>query len=367
MGLLSAASAIPILGVAAQVAADIYMQYQIQELEKATQENKAYIQRVDAEVKILGKQVIRNRQDIEKLFQNIFNMNAELSSLSATLAEVKIVSDKNAKEIQNIKDGILLTGFDELEAYYNSAKKDRDSLMNAINNFKVIIKINKLNQDINSLALNALNIANIEKAYIYKYENKDNSFLLKEIVVNYKEVINNKNLPIILNAFHSMQDIFHDSPENLAVIREELFLFLETKTNESLAKNRFEDAISFAKIVQVELLDSSLFEKANKQREENFHKYAQALNRLVEIENILSQNQNILLNRKAIRIAYREDNYNLMLSLLNKYPLDNDEFKIKAFYLAYKVIDNKKANELKKLVLENSTYSLKLKKYMQNR
>ena len=73
-----------------------------------------------------------------------------------------------------------------------------------ISNLQITKEINKLSKDANSLVLNSLNIALIEKALYIKRDNRDCSYMNNDILTNFKQILNNGNLSISTNAFQSM-------------------------------------------------------------------------------------------------------------------------------------------------------------------
>jgi len=355
IGALSAASAIPILGVAAQVAADMYMANKLSE-------NSEAIDRLKEETKIMGQDINANRQNIEKLLTDVYGLQGEVASLASQLVEVKDMSDKNAKEIRNLKQGIFITGLEELETYYDSNKMDIGSLNSSIGHLKEIVIIAKLNNSVHTLAINSLNIVLIEKALLFqKKDNTDIEYLKQRIIKNYSILVSNGNSVIVTNSYNSMQDLFQGDEKNLSHIQKLYFDFLEKNIAISLQNHQFEDALYYAGLVKEHLANTMLYEDVKNKREKNFNEFKDDL--LYHTKKILEENQNFLLYKEAIRIAYREDQYNKMLKLLSSYPLD-DDFRIKAYYLAFKMTDEKKAKELKNLILSNTTYSQELKKYV---
>jgi len=354
IGALSAVSAIPIFGVAAQVAADMYMANKLSE-------NSDAIDRLKEETKIMGQNINANRQNIEKLLTDIYGLKGEVASLASQLVEVKDMSDKNAKEIKNLKQGIFITGLKELETYYDSNKTDSGSLESSIGHLKEIINIEKLNNSVHALAINSLNIAFIEKALQRQKENKDIEYLNQDIIENYLILISNGNSVMITNSYNSMQDLFKGDTTNLLKIKKLYFDFLKQKVNISLKKHQFEDALYYAGLAKEYLGKTMLYKDVETERKKNFNEFKDDL--LYHSKKILEENQNFLLYKEAIKIAYREDQYNKMLELLSSYPLD-DDFRVKAYYLVFKMTDEKKAKKLENLILSNTTYSQELKKYV---
>jgi len=141
--------------------------------------------------------------------------------------------------------------------------------------------------------------------------------------------------------------------------------YLESEIAQLLENKRFEDALYIANLEKTELNIDSVYTSTLAQRERNFEKYKNRLLNSVNARKILDENQNELLTIEAVRVAYNEDNIPFMLKILQKYPIKNDTFRLKAFYLAYKIIDEQKAKELKSLILSNPTYSQELKKVVQ--
>jgi len=189
MGALSAASAIPFVGVAAQIAADMYMASQIEDLHEKTEENEehiainsqyisvnrnniainaANIKRVAEEVQILGNYVSLNQVNIERAFE-------EVTSLHSKLEEFE-------KEIRSDRDSKFQSALDELNTYFNSEKQDQDRLISAIGKFDEILQNPNYSSYIKLIVRNSLNIAEIEQVYLLRKENKSTSKLDDKIL-----------------------------------------------------------------------------------------------------------------------------------------------------------------------------------------
>jgi hypothetical protein len=168
----------------------------------------------------------------------------------------------------------------------------------------------------------------------------------KDFIAKFKEFFNSKQSVTKIELL-TVQSIYFD--------------FLEKKITISLQNHQFEDALYYAGLAKENLGKTMLYKDVENKREKNFNEFKDDL--IYHTKKILEENQNFLLYKEAIRIAYREDQYNKMLELLSSYPLD-DDFRVKAYYLAFKMTNEKKAKELKDLILSNTTYSQELKKYI---
>ena len=358
MAVLSSASFIPALGVAAQVAADMYIAYQIEDLQETTEENKKniqrnrkYIQRVEEEVKIVGQQITANRQNIDLILQHIPVLDSKIQKMKKRLSE----DEKSHFRV----------GINELQQYFTSNREDKDSLHRSIESFDYIIGNSNYDSLTKLLARNAWNIAKIEEVRLLRENNKSTSNLEDGILKNFKSIIAVKNLAVIGNAFDSMQYIFIKDIVKIKKINTLYQEYLEAEIAKLLKNKRFEDALYVANIIKTKLDISTNYKEVLAKRKQNFEKNK---NNLIEIANarqILQENENELLIEEAVRVAYSEDHIDFMLEILKKYPIKNDDFKLKAFYVAYRVVDEKKAQELKSLILSNSTYSKELKEFVQ--
>ncbi len=385
MSLISKLTSVPFVGIAAQVALDTYMMYEIDKIGNIAEQNKGHIQqlakgqkenqqsiqenqivisqnreyitRLEEEQKLLGANVVVNTQ-------KIFNLSTDISNLTEDLTTIQKIASHNSTKIQNIKDGILQTGLGQLDRYFDSVKKDSDSLKNSINNLELIKTINTLNGESKSLILNSLNIAYIEKALLYKNESKNFDFLKKDIATNFDKIINSNNISIVSNAYISMFEIFEGDEDNSKIVLKKYRDFMQQKINEKLDKNQFEAAKKIADIYQSNV-DETLTTLVLEQREKNYQKLKEKLKRVSDIDSTLAKNQNNLLNEEAVKVLYKQNYYNKMLDILKTKSFDSEEFKIKAFYLAYKQRTPANAQKLKKLVLNNNTYTNELKTYME--
>jgi len=364
VGVMSATSAIPFVGVAAQIALDIYMAEQISDNIEETQKNREYIQRLQEEQEILGVSVDKNSKNIEELFQKIFNVDATISTIFTQMNSMNDIISENQKQIANIKNGIYLTAIGQLNDYFDSDKNDRDSLNNAINDFLIKSNIDTLNNDVNSLLINYLTIAYIEKALIYKRENRDFSFLKSKVMENFDNLIALGNIQIIANSYISMQEIFVDDISNLQLLNSKFKTVVKSNIENYIEKKLFEDALKLAKLYKSYTADRVFEEEVNRKREENFQRYKNQINS-ENFEKILAKNQNNLLTKEVIKVLYSEDFYVKMQKVLDTKKLDSRTFKIKAYYLLFQQIDSVKAEKLKDLILSNETYSLELKQYVQ--
>jgi len=350
MGALSAASTIPVLGVAAQVAADMYMAYQIEELGKATEMNANAILKNKQEIAMLEEQVGVNAQNIQKAFDTIIALDGRVKKIE--------------KELHDDKESYFQTAIYELQLYFDTKKEDDVRLHNAIGKFDAILKNKHYSPFVKAVVQNSLNIAEIEEVYLKRTKDENTTELEKKIITNFDNIIETENLAIIGNAFDSMQYIFINDKTKSELINKKYLKFLTKEINKSLNENRFEDALYIANIAKEKLDVNYLYKKVFRQREINFKKYKNSLSNRKDIEQILKQNQNYLLNAEAVRVAYNTDNIELMLYLLNNFHIEEKEFRLKALFLAYQIIDMKKAEKLKNLILHNSIYSQELKQFV---
>jgi len=360
MGALSAASAIPVLGVAAQVAADMYMAYQIEELGKATEKNandiaenrNNIINNVNkiAENKqlihLLGQQVGVNQQNIERAFNQIDDLNKQMQDIE--------------KQLQIDRDSKFKTGIEELKNYFDSNKEDNARLISAIGKFDEILNNKNYSSSVQAITLNSLNIAEIEQVYFKRKNDENTSELEKKIINNFNNIIKTKNLAIIGNAFDSMQYIFIDDANKSTQIQNMYLEYLDGEIKTAIDNHHFEDALYMANLAKSKLGNTKIYDEVLSQREANFQKERQKLTNEKNIKEILKHNQNYLLNKEAVRVAYNQDNIKLMIYILQNYHID-ENFRLKAFYRAYEITDSDKADEICKLILNNPSYSDNLK------
>jgi hypothetical protein len=211
--------------------------------------------------------------------------------------------------------------------------------------------------------LNYLNIAYIEKALIYKKENRNITFFTDKILKNFDNLIEKDNIKVITNAYSSMQEIFIDDQNILDDLTSKFKKVSKKHIDNLITQYKFEDAISLAKTYMVFTNDSELYDIANTQREQNFKQFKDKLS-IKNIDTILNTNQNNLLNKEALIVVYNYDNYDKMLDILKTKKFDDVDFKTKGYYLLFKQIDTNKANQLKSLIVSNDSYSQELKNYI---
>ena len=358
IGALSAMSILPRIGVAAQIAADMYMAYQIEgnseKIDKNKQkikQNRELIDENKKEIEILGEYVELNRRNIERTFQKINTLNDKINKLQ--------------KEIENDKKSKFQTGLKELQAFFNSNRQDDARLISAISKFDDILNNPNYSNEMKTVVRNALNIAEIEQVYIKRKRKEDTSGLENKILQNFEDLIKTHNLAIINNAFDSMKYVFINEKPKLKKVNTIYKNYLDKEIDSFVKNNRFEDALYIANLEKEKLNNSTIYKKVLSERDENLKKYKSKLTSS-NILSILQKNQNVLLYKEAVKVAYKEDNIKLMLKILKNYPIKDNVFKLKAFYLAYRIINGEKAKKLKKLILTSPVYPVQLKRFVQN-
>jgi hypothetical protein len=211
-------SKLPYVGVASQIALDMYVFAEIDGLEEKIEENKELIDkqnilidRLNEEQNILNLKVdgleetmISKFSDID---ESIMQMAKDIDILESEISE-------NKEALENLKDGIFKTAIGQLEEYFDSDKKDIEKLNLCINNFTILVK-GETREDILLLVLNSLNVALIEKVLVDKKEGKDIKNSIDKIENNFNEILKSNNISLITNSFISMQEIFIDDETEL--------------------------------------------------------------------------------------------------------------------------------------------------------
>jgi len=369
---MSVTKALPFIGAFAQIAADIYMMKKINDIEKATEnnkrlisENREEISRLDGEIKVLSSEVVANKENINKLYSAVFGLQDDVANLTAALLKVKNMVDKNREEIEKIKKNFYIVGMKELKIYYDSNNSDISNLQNAEHSLRMAYENYKdTNSDIKFLIINGYNISLSER--VIKSENNNTKKELKKIILsNFDKLLDSNKTMLINSSFVMIKDIFKDDNNSIELINK-YYKYMQKVLNSKIEKHKFDDAIYLAQIVKQNTDNNSLYNKAVEAMENNFlENKDKIIANSDNIINIIENNQNLKLVKYAIKKLYQDDKIDKMLKVLKSKYVFGDEFFIKAYYLAYKISNTNKANEIKKLILTNSSYSKALKEWIQ--
>ncbi|MCT7909058.1 hypothetical protein N5915_05750 [Arcobacter lacus] len=358
----SASKNIPIIGIAAQIAFDMYLFSEIDGLGEKIEENKEIINRIDEEVSLLNLKV----EDYQEYTINKFSEIDEQIILNAkNIKNLEESVEKNQKDLENFKDVFYSVAIENLDKYLND-KNDFQKLNSSLNNLRLLIKSKESRDDISALVRNIYNIALVEEALYNKNKDKDIKDNKQSIKENFKEIVKFNDISNNTNSFISMQEVFLDNDEELSEITKIYADAFEKVFDENIKNNKYEDAIKLGSLYDL-VIGQEYFEKAKELRKNNFEENKDKLD-IFSIDDILSKNQNNLLNEEAIKKMYKENQFDKAINLLENKSLDNEEFRLRAFYaiLNYRNTDNDKtkSEKLKKLILENPTYSEDIKSFV---
>ena len=360
---------LPIIGIAAQVAYDMYVMSRIDENSKniakntnAIKLNTQYINRLIQEQEILKQNISQNSYKISQIVSHLVSVDSNIQSLQEDIQSITYKIDtlnqliqKNAKEIKEIKNGIFKTGVEQLNFYYET--NDTKYLANAINDFEMTKNIK--NKEIIGLVDYYLIISHYEN-YLITKNNKE----LKAIEDEFSELENivvkdDKKASLLINAYFAISDNGYLKEKYKNILYD-----VVKKRIDLLCKDRkFDSAVDLA----MQFGDKKLIKYANSKREKNYKKYKNFYY-IENVDKVLNQNQNALLNKEAVRFLYKKDAYLKALEILRNKRIEDEDFVLKAYLLIYKQLGYKK--ELKKLVhliLSNDTYSQKIKKYVKEK
>jgi hypothetical protein len=275
------------------------------------------------------------------------------------------MAQKNSQEIKEIKESRLTSGLEELDKYYksNGLEAKRDALNNARDNFRKA-KLNPVNDALKNLATYYLMITQYESAEVYPNEAKP----LYEVEKNCKELaknasVNSKYLPLVNSAYVAIGDT---EGKNLSVCKKALQNAIAVGVKRKIEEKKFDDAEEiveeYGQSAGNNRLYMELTSKVNNAKKENFEKYKKFTS-VSQAMDTIEENQNSLLNEAAVKYLYEQDNLLDAKDLLRNKNYTNEEFRIKAFAAIYSYLGKEeKLKKLVGLVLDNPTYSEKLKK-----
>ena len=366
---------LPIIGTIVQAITDGYMMYEIEQNRETINQNRKQITQNTKTIKLNSQYLIRLIQEQEILKQNISynsykidqivshlvsvdnniqSLQTDIQSMTYRIDTLNNLIQKNAKEIKEIKNGIFKTGIKQLSFYYDT--NDAKYLANAINDFEMAKNIKNIK--IIGLIDYYLIISHYENYLITKNKKEletieDEFSKLKDVAVK-----NDKKISLLINAYSAITDnnYLKEKYKNILddIVKKRIYL---------LSKDRkFDNAVYFA----IQFGDKKLIKYANSKREKNYQKYKN-FNSIQNVNKVLNKNQNALLNKEAVRFLYKKDAYLKALEILRNKRIDDEDFVLKAYLLIYKQLGYKKEmKKLTQLILENNTYSLKIKKYVKN-
>ena len=351
----------------------------IAEVKGNVQLNTQYIDRLLGEQEILGIKIDENTYNISELTKQLVYHSGQFdlidqkfqavdnrfSALTAQMVDVQTLVNKNIQAIQEIKDGVYITGVQKFNEYYDT--HDTDYLDEAITELDKTKNIH--NTKVEPLAVHYLVIARYEK-----YLDTGNAHEMDEVKKNFRELTryigkNPDYLGLLSNAYAAISDL---DEEVLKLFRDQLDKATEKAINQKISAGQFDKAMYMAEnYISITNTDDSypLYKKTLKAKKVNYeaHKNFTSIGNVMKI---VSENQNSLLNEAAVKYLYKEDSLNNALTLLRTKRFDNDEFRVKAIALIYYLDKNNRSEELKalvKLILDNPTYTEEIKKQIREK
>ena len=373
-------SKLPYVGAIAQAATDAYMMYRVEDNSKNILENKKnialntqdikqnkdaiklntqYIERLEKEQSILKQNIANNSYKINQILQNLIIVNSQINYLKMNmdnmadkLNSLTYLVQKNAKAIKEIKNGIFITGIQELKDYYDT--KDPKYLGNSINDFEMTKNIK--NNEVVALDDYYLIIAHYENFLLNKSKMEIANIDILFTDLKNKVVENYHNITLFINAYNAVLDneYLRDKYKNT------MYRSVKETINQLIRQGNFDKAVDISKSFG----NNGLIKYAEKKRKENFLKYKD-FNSIQVAEYIIRQYQNAFLNKEAVKFLYKNDAYLEALSILQNKRIEDEDFVLKAYLLIYQQLGyNKKLKALVNLIIENKTYSENIKKYV---
>ena len=376
------------LGAVLQAGFDIYMAYNIEmhdlainDLSKKTIENREgiinntkYIERLAQEQDIMNISIENNTHKLTEVTNRLLehdeqfsNIDKQLIVMATEIAKVDNIAQKNAKDIQQFKNGVFKTGIKLLDDYYGIKKDDsnKDYLAPAISRFIETKEIQ--NNDVKYLAEYYLIIARYEM-YLKQPRSKE----LIEIAKSCEELAkqaeqSEKYLALLNSAYMAISDY-----EGLELLSCKYGLMDSTRKfiDKLISEKKFDDAENIAKSYKQSLVGSSnresdiLLQKTIDAKKKNFeeHKNFTSVSQAMKV---IEENQNTLLNEVAVKYLYNESSMESAKRLLRSKAYSNEAFRIRAFAAIYDYLGKKeKLEKLVNLVENNPTYSKALKAYI---
>jgi hypothetical protein len=329
----------------------------IAENKKLIAQNKAYIDRIINEQKILQEKVSNNTYRINQLYAYTFALSNSVTQLKSQIdyiqKELKTINSnvkQNSLEISKIKNSIFSTGLEMWKLYLKTG--DKTYLGNAIDDFTKSTKI-----DNNPYAYFYLTLA-YSKIYILNQKEDEKNLAIK----NFTKFVNlSDNTQYILSAYLILSSIDANLEKNLKnIIKEKIAL----EVKKYIKNGNYDKAVDIAGAYFLFSEDKTIYDYAEKQRKENYLKYKNFKNK-EEVFNVLNKYHNSLLNKKAVKYLYENDYYDDALNILRTKRIEDDDFRLKVYLAIFKVLGNdKKITQLKQLILTNPTYSKDLKKFV---
>ena len=385
MGLLGV---VPIIGIAAQIAWDGYVGYKIEmhdalieNNQKNIVQNSQFIDRLTKETELLGVQIDTHTYQLSSLTRQLLQHSSQFDAvekqfeavdqrfvmLTSQVVEVQTLADKNAKAIQQIKDGVYLTGVQKLNEYYDTNDTDTNYLDEAITELDKTKNIH--NTHVEPMANHYLVIARYEK-----YLATGNRHELDELKKDYLALADYAQkepdyLSLLNNAYLAISDL---DESQLYFYRQ----ILDDATSQAIARiltqKQFDKAMDMAETyIAITHLgrENPLYKKTYDAKRANYEKYKN-FHSVRETMKILAENQNSLLNEAAVKYLYKESSFENALKVLRTKRFDNEEFRVKAIVWIYYIQKHDKNRELKalvKLILENPTYSDNIKQQIKEK
>jgi hypothetical protein len=393
----SFAKAIPIIGIAAQVAYDMKISSDIENnrqgiannaeninknadnIEKNTDEiyyNRKLIQRLNEEFSILGDAVVTNKLQISQLAeqlvetdQRIEGLSSEIGVVAENLAVVAEVVQGNAKKIEQLKDNFFITGAEELQKYYDT---DNDAhLIAAMNNFGLYKNIRIDSPEVSALARQYYIIA-LSEVHRYKLDTNDikldveaNRADIKKEFESLMKIVppRYEMLSIVMNSYVSILDVL--TKEEISLLKPPVEQFYKKVVEALIVDKRFDTAVFVAENYAKLMKDESLLMYANEERKKNFEVEKQRLTQQ-NAEEIVDENENTLLTELAIKKLTQNDDREMAMKILQRKFLADQTFRYKAYLkLYYELGEDEKYKKLEKLISENNTYPKQLKQFVE--
>jgi len=362
---------LPYVGVVAQIAFDSYVTYQletqgedIKKNRQVIQANRDYIVRLQKEQEILDYKITNNTHNINKIINQLFiydehfnQIDTQISGIIEQIVSLENLISTNKQEIESIKNGAFVHSIDKFDEYYQRKTKKEILISEVINSFEFAQSIK--NEKISYLINYYLTIARYEQ-----YLQTHDSFDLIKIKENFDELYkyvekNNQFLDLLNNTYSIVYEIdtkrFKNKLDNITQI------IVEKK----LKNLQFEEALSVINNYLITIKANKanpLYIKVIRARLNNYEKYKNF--NYYEDTKIIDKYSNNLLNKKAVKFLYQNDYYEKALEILRSKSFDSEDFRLEYFIKIYYYLGEKeKLNKLLNLIIKNTTYSEKIKKF----
>ena len=371
----SIASKLPYVGIAAQVAWDAYIGYKLevhdeklkvntQNIQSNSQEialNAQYINKLLREQEILGINIDENTQQIQKLFGKLFTSEGRIETIDSQIIQIMTQTagmsqqiSENRQEIQKVKDGIFFTGIEQMQDYYET--NTSSYLTDAIGDFRITLKTN--NQKVSHLAYYYLIISKYE-LYLLKNDKSElediNRYFddLRDYVVQ-----NPQSLTLLNSTYFALSDL---GENDLDTLRKKLGETTRKVIQKIISKKRFDDAYdrveSYLSLLKKDPKSDPLYQQVIDMREENL-KAHENFTSIRDAMDTIEQNQNQLLNEKAVRYLYKEDSFRNALKILQTKRFADEEFRTKASIRVFEQLgEEERLKAFAKKVENNPNYS----------